>query len=56
MTSAKFAEGCESGDVDIVVYDSVWLLYDNDAGVWAREAPEHHSRCPEGTAVVDFER
>jgi len=56
LACAKFAERGEFGNVDIVVHECVWLLHDDNIGVWAREAPEYHGRCPEGTAVIDFER
>ncbi len=56
MACAKFAERGEFGNVDIVVHECVWLLHDDNIGVWAREAPEYHGRRPEGTAVIDFER
>jgi hypothetical protein len=56
LACAKFAERGEFGNVDIVVHECVWLLHDDNIGIWAREAPEYHGRCPEGTAVIDFER
>jgi hypothetical protein len=56
LARAEFAERGEFGNVDIVVHERVRLLDDDNIGVWASEAPEYHSRRPEGAAVIDFER
>ena len=55
LAGVKFEERGESGDVDIVIDDGVRLLDDHHARMWAREAPQDHSRCPECPTVVYFE-
>ncbi len=47
LTRAKLAQGGEACDINVVVDDSVRLLDNDDAGVWARKTVE------EMTALVD---
>jgi hypothetical protein len=56
LARAKLAQGGEARDINVVIDDGVRLLDNDDAGVRAREAPKNHSRRPEGSAVIDFER
>jgi hypothetical protein len=56
LTRAKLAERGKASDVDVVIDNGVGLLDNDDIGVWAGEAPENHSRGPEGAAVIDLER
>lgn len=56
LTRAKLAQGGEACDINVVVDDSVRLLDNDDAGVWARKAPKNHGRRPKGSAIIDLER
>jgi hypothetical protein len=56
LTRAELAQGGEACDINVVVDDSVRLLDNDDAGVWARKAPKNHGRRPKGSAIIDLER